>query len=117
MIFMQLLLQHGISAHLVPYAAVSRRQISELKVRGVTMMCIFHLNIRGWPAHLRYLLQRLRLRQPCVPVLVGLWPPDDPTLRDLACRRQELGVDYCAASLRQAVETCLRATRVRSGEG
>ncbi len=39
------------------------------------MACISYLDISGSPAHLRYLMQRLRQRLPTgTPILVGLWP-------------------------------------------
>jgi hypothetical protein len=55
---------------------------------------------------LRYLLRRLRERQPAARLLLGLWPAQDTDLVDGNLRRT-LGADFYATSLREAVRTCL----------
>ena len=75
------------------------------------MVCISYLDIGGTPAHLRHLMPRLRARLPSgVPVLVGLWPAQDPILMDADLRRA-LGADYYAPSLHEAVQACLAQAR------
>ncbi len=64
------------------------------------MACISYLDISGSPAHLRYLIQRLRQRLPRgTPILVGLWPSQDRTLSDQAAQRS-IGADYYTARWR-----------------
>lgn len=104
----QLLGKHGLGTRVLPYEAVSRTRIGSLDTRGVAMACVLYLDLGGNPAHLRYLLMRLRKRLPREPLLIGLWPTQDPILRDPDLRR-ELGADYCVSSLREAVEACLAA--------
>jgi hypothetical protein len=70
------------------------------------MICISYLDIRGNPAHLRYLLQRLRRRAPDIPILVGLWPADEEVLKRSELQRS-LGGDYYVTSLREAVDACV----------
>jgi len=107
----QLLGKHGLGARLVPYEAVSRDQVETLDVEGVAMVCISYLDISGSPAHLRYLLQRLRRRlQNGTPILVGLWPEEDAALTDKTTQ-SGIGADYFTSSLRDAVDDCLRAAR------
>jgi len=103
----QLLRKHGLGARVTPYQAVSREGIRDLDLAGVAMVCISYLDITGNPAHLRYLLERMRRRAPGVPVLVGLWPVGERVLTDAALGR-EVGADAYVASLRDAVEACLR---------
>jgi len=98
----QLLCKHGIEARVVPHEAVSRSNIIGLDVEGVAMVCISYLDISGNPAHLRYLLQRLRQRLPEATFLVGLWPADDAVLTDQALRTR-IGADHYVTSLREAV--------------
>ena len=74
------------------------------------MVCISYLEIKDNPAHLRYLLRRLRQKVDRAPILVGLWPAEDPVLRD-ETRRAALGADYYVTSLREAVKACLEAAR------
>lgn len=111
----QLLEKHGIGARVVPHSAVARGQIRQLDVSGVAMMCVSYLDISGNPAHLRYLLRRLREKNPGGKVLVGLWPTEDPVLTDQVMRK-EVGADYYVTSLREAVASCLAAVRAVSAE-
>ncbi|MHC2109142.1 AI-2E family transporter [Methylobacterium sp. CM6246] len=103
----QLLRKHGLGARVAGYEAVSRDRIRELDLTGVAMVCISYLDISGNPAHLRYLLERLKRRAPGMPVLVGLWPVGEKVLTDAAIGR-EIGADVYVSSLRDGVEACLR---------
>ncbi len=107
----QLLGKHGLGARLVPYEAVSRDRVETLDIEGVAMVCISYLDISGSPAHLRYLMQRLRRRLPHgTPILVGLWPAEDAALSDKPTQ-SGIGADYFTSSLRDAVDACLKAVR------
>ncbi|MBP1181801.1 AI-2E family transporter [Methylobacterium sp. PvR107] len=103
----QLLRKHGLGARMTPYRTVARDRIRDLDLTGVAMVCISYLDITGNPAHLRYLLERMRRRAPGVPVLVGLWPAGERVLSDAALGR-EVGANAYVSSLRDAVEACLR---------
>jgi len=102
----QLLGKHGLKARIVPHEAVSRTRIAALDVAGIAMMCISFINVGGSTARLRYLLRRLRGRQPTVRLLLGLWPAQDTEVVDGDLRRA-LGADFYVTSLREAVRTCL----------
>jgi predicted PurR-regulated permease PerM len=104
----QLLGKHGLGARVLPYGAVSRANIASLDVRGAAMMCVSYLDISGNPAHLRYLLSRLRERAPHAVLLVGLWPQGEAVLHDRDLRRL-IGAQYYVTTLREAVEACLSA--------
>lgn len=104
----QLLRKHGLETRVMPHEAVSRTRIESLDTGGVAMACIFYLDLGGNPAHLRYLMTRLRKRLPRAPVLVGLWPIQDALFGDQDLRR-ELGADYYVSSLHEAVDACLAA--------
>lgn len=106
----QLLQKHGLGARVASYHAASRGAIDSLDVAGVAMICISYLDISGSPSHLRYLLQRLGRRVPGIPVLVGLWPTEDPVLRDKQIRTA-IGADYYVSSLREAVDACAAQAR------
>jgi predicted PurR-regulated permease PerM len=102
----QLLIKHGLGARVVPHEAVSRHAIFNLDMSDVQMVCISYLEISGTPAHLRYLLRRLR-KQAKAPVLVGLWPAEDAVLKSESMRAT-LGANYYVSSLRDAVVQCLK---------
>lgn len=104
----QLLGKHGLGTRVVPNHAVTRTRIETLDLPHVAMVCVSYLDISGNPAHLRYLLRRLRARLPEAPLLVGLWPAGDPILTDRD-RRRTVGADYYVSSLHDAVEACLAA--------
>ncbi len=104
----QLLRMHGFGARLVSYGLASRGRIAALDVGGAMMACALHLDISGRPAHLRYLLERLRKRLPDAPVLIGLWPTG-------TANQEPIRADYCATSLHDALSGCLRAARVNAG--
>jgi predicted PurR-regulated permease PerM len=111
-----LLRKHGLASEVAPHDAVSRDAIGGLDLSDVRMVCISYLEIRGNPAHLRYLLRRLKRRAPDTPILVGLWPADDAILtnRDL---RREVGADFYTASLREAVEIAMSVMTSEDSEG
>ncbi len=107
----QLLGKHGLGARLTPYEAASRDRMETLDMAGVAMVSISYLDISGNPAHLRYLMQRLRRKLPKgTPILVGLWPAEEAALTDKAIQ-QEIGADYFTSSLRDAVDACLKVAR------
>ena len=106
----QLLRKHGLGARAVPHDAVSRSNLPALDMIGVAMICISYLEIAGTPAHLRYLIRRLRRKAPDARILVGLWPADAAILIDEKLRAAA-GADDYVTSLRDAVELCLAAVR------
>ncbi len=112
----QLLGKHGMGGRLVSYTEVGRDGIESLDVQGARMACISYLDISGSPAHLRYLMQRLRRRMPKgAPLLVGLWPSEDSALKDPAIRSQ-IGADYFTSSLAEAVSSCAEAAAKEAGQ-
>lgn len=107
----QLLGKHGLEASAVTYDDVSRDHIAKLDASSAAMVCISYLTISGSPAHLRYLIQRLRLHLPKgTPILVGLWPHNDPALTEKAAQTA-IGADYYTSSLGQSVTACVEAAR------
>jgi hypothetical protein len=104
----QLLGKHGLRARLTRYETVSRTSIRSFDFRDTAMVCISYIDIRGNPAHLHYLLRRLRERLPHAQFLVGFWPLQDPILKDLHLR-QTFGADFYVSTLNEAVAACLAA--------
>ena len=106
-ILVQLLGKHGLGARMVPYETASRSGIAALDVEGVAMVCVSYLEMSGNPAALHYLVRRLKQRLPGAPVLVGMWPLEDPALNDGRVHTV-VGADHYTSSLREAVEICVR---------
>lgn len=103
--FVQLLAKHGIEGRIVPHAAASRANIAALDAVGVRAVCILYLDITGVPAHLHFVVRRLKERLPDAPVLVGLWARQDGFFKDERAQKA-LGADYYVASLRRALAIC-----------
>ena len=107
----QLLGKHAMGARVVSYGDVSWQGVETLDVSGVAMVCVSYLDITGTPAHLRYLIQRLRRRlPPGTPILIGLWPADDLAAKDDQARAG-LGADFYTSTLTQTVDACIDAAR------
>ena len=77
--------KHGFGAVVVPYGSVTRGRAGNIDALHAKLACVTHLELEGAPAHLRYLLLRLRNALPPVTVVAGLWPPGDP----IRVRRQK----------------------------
>ena len=106
----QLLQKHNIGSRSIPHEAVSRAGIAGLNAPDAMAVCILYLDIAGNPAHLRFLVRRIRERLPKVMVLVGVWSAADPFLEDQASRKA-VGADYYVSSLGMALNILLRAAR------
>jgi hypothetical protein len=107
----QLLERRGVTARRVARAAVSRGQIGQLDLSGVRAIALSYLDLTGSPAHLRYLIRRLRQRVPGATIIVGLWPDADPILND-AGMQQAVGADVYVRSLREAIDAAVAAPQV-----
>ena len=106
-ILADVLRKHGFGVTIVPHASVSRGGIREIDVTNVKLACVSYLDLSGAPAHLRYLLRRLRQSLPPVPVVVGLWPAEDAIHSDDSLRGH-VNAEYYVTSLREALEVCLK---------
>src|SRR6185436_20797319 len=92
----------------IPYASVSRETIAQLDLSAVQVIVVSHLEVGGAPAHLRYLIRRLRHRAPHSKLIAGLWAQGDPVLNDPQAQKA-LGSDRYVASLRDAIDAALAA--------
>ena len=98
----QLLRKHGFDTRVATHDETSRSNIAALDIGEVALICVSCLEILGQPPYLRYLVRRLRQRLPGVPIIMGLWPANDPVLADQDLR-QMMGADAYAGSLRDLV--------------
>ena len=110
----QLLGKHGLGGRVLSYQAASREDIRRLEIEGIAMVCVSYLDISGSPSHLRYLVRRLRQRLPGRPILVGLWPMEDSTVKDPQAQAM-IGADYYSTSLKEAVDSCVVAAGLPAG--
>ena len=104
----QLLTQRAIASRRIPYTSVSRDMISQLDVSGVKVIIVSCLELSGAPAHLRYLLRRLRHRAPHAALIAGLWTEGEAVLKDTEAQKA-LGGDRYVSSMQEAVYATLAA--------
>ena len=99
--------KHGFGAVVVPHGSVSRGRVRDIDLTNVKLACVSYLELSGAPAHLRYLLRRLRQALPPVPVVVGLWPVDDAIHSDDSLRGH-VGADHYVTTIQDALDVCLK---------
>ncbi|MEO8260037.1 MAG: hypothetical protein ABI868_22015 [Acidobacteriota bacterium] len=104
----QLLAQRGVVSRRIPHASASRELIAQLDLSAIRVVTIPYLELAGAPAHLRYLIRRLRPRAPQAVLIAGLWPPGEAVMTD-APLQKALGADRYVASLREAIDASLAA--------
>ena len=104
----QLLAQRGVVSRRILHASVSRETIALVNLSGVKVIVVSYLELDGAPAHLRYLLRRLRQHAPHAALIAGLWAKGDTVLNEPEAQKA-LGGDGYAASMREAVDATLAA--------
>ncbi|MEO5895755.1 MAG: AI-2E family transporter [Vicinamibacterales bacterium] len=108
----QLLAQRGIASRTIPHTFASRELIGQLDVSDVRVITVSYLELEGTPAHLRYLIRRLRHRAPRAVIIVGLWLQGEAVLTDRKVQIT-LGGDHYVASVREAVDTAVTSLSER----
>jgi predicted PurR-regulated permease PerM len=108
------LLGQGVSARAEPFEAASRQEIAMLDVRCVGIVCICALEASGSPAHLRYLVRRLRRLTPDTPVMLALLDSDGADPGDRF--RSAVSADLVVTSLQAALSACLAAVVPMAGD-
>jgi predicted PurR-regulated permease PerM len=104
----QLLAQRGVGSRRIPHTSVSRELIAQLDLSTAKVIAVSYLELGGVPAHLRYLLRRLRHRAPHAAIIAGLWPKGEAVLNEPEAQRT-LDGDRYVGSMREAVDATLAA--------
>jgi predicted PurR-regulated permease PerM len=112
----QLLEKHGIGVRCEPREALATANIFRLETTGVLMVCLSYLDTSR-VAEMRYLVRRVRRKLPHALILAGFWglPNDlaDENDRPGKDFQSSVGADLYATSLRQAVDLCIEAARIK----
>jgi predicted PurR-regulated permease PerM len=104
----QLLAHRGVGSRRIPHTSVSRELIAQLDLSTAKVIAVSYLELGGAPAHLRYMLRRLRHRAPHAAIIVGLWPKGEAVLNDPEAQKA-LDGDRYVGSMREAVDATLAA--------
>jgi predicted PurR-regulated permease PerM len=103
---LQLLAQNGVVAQRIRHDAVSREAIGRADIAGARVVMLSYLELGGAPAHLRYLIRRVRQRAPGAVVIVGLWPQGEAALSSPDIQRA-IGADHYVGTLRDGVDAAM----------
>jgi hypothetical protein len=105
----QLSTEHGLPARVEAAEVLSSSNIFRLDTTGVALICLVYLNASGL-AHMRYSVRRLRRKLPKATIILVC-----PALETDRIALQQLAdgakADLVAASLGEAVQLCIEATR------
>lgn len=98
----QVLDRRGYAARVVPHQAATRSTLAQVDLSGIEAIVVSYLELADSPAHLRFLIRRLRHQAPGTRIVVGLWPEGEAAMSDAAVQ-QMLGADDYVSSLRGAI--------------
>ena len=101
----QLLEKHGLSARVQPFTDVATARSFKIDAPDAPLVCLSYFGSAGNPAHVRYLIRRLRRVMPNARFLAGFWMllGQDEKAEEW---RAAVGAHLVATSLSQAVAIC-----------
>ena len=102
----QILERQGFTPKIIPHQAATRDAIARLDLSGIETVIVSYLELSGSPAHLRFLIRRLRHKAPKARIIIGLWPEGEAALSDDAIQ-SALGADEYVGSLRKAAQALI----------
>jgi hypothetical protein len=101
----QLLKRNGIEASTSLHEAASRRKVGSLELKHIAAVCVLYLEISGAPANVRFLISRLKQRNPDTKIVLGLLQQEAMgSPEDLA----PMGADEYVSSLQGALEAATK---------
>ena len=103
----QLLDRRGIAASRWSDKAADRQKLDSIEMKDVALVCVLYLQARGFPAHARLLIGRLKQRNPQTKVILGLI--QQPAAGTVQTPAKLDAVEY-VASLKEALEIARRVT-------
>lgn len=110
-LFAQLLARHGLSAKVQPFADVVSARSFKIDTPDAPLVCLSYFGIMGNPAHVRYLIRRLRRLMPRARFLAGFWMLGGQQVKAEEWRAA-VGAQLVATSLSQALAICVAEAQV-----
>jgi hypothetical protein len=106
----QLLQKHGLAAMVQPFADVASVKTFKIDALDAPLVCLSYFGAIANPAHVRYLIRRLKRLMPHAKFLAGYWMlGEDPDKGEEW--RAAVGAHFVATSLTDAVAICVREAR------
>ena len=103
----QLLERRGIGASRGTDKAADRQALESIEMKDVALVCLLYLQARGFPAHARLLISRLKQRNPQTKVIFGL--VQQTTAGTVQMPAKLDAVEY-VATFKEALEIARRVT-------
>jgi len=111
----QLLEKRGLRAIVQPFADVASAKVLKIDAPDAPLVCLSYFGAAGNPAHVRFLIRRLKRLMPNAKFLAGYW-----MLGENAEKSQDwktaVGAHFVATSLADAVAICVREAREPNGD-
>jgi predicted PurR-regulated permease PerM len=105
LLLQQLLEKHGIGARIQPFADVASARSFKIDAQEAPLVCLSYFGAVGNPAHVRYLIRRLRRVMPNTRFLAGFWMlAEQPEKAEEW--RTAVGAQRVATSLAEALAIC-----------
>ena len=111
LMLVHLLEKHGLSARSQAFADVAVAKAIKIEAVDAPLVCLSYFGAGANPAHVRYLIRRLKRRMPMTKFLAGYWllETDSQKSEDW---RTSVGADFVATCLAEAVAVCVREVGV-----
>ena len=106
----QLLDKHGLPATMQPLADVASAKALKIDAPDAPLVCLSYFGAAGNPAHVRFLVRRLKRLMPNAKFLAGYWMLGDHPEKG-EDRKTAVGAHFVATSLTDAVAVCVREAR------
>ena len=102
----QLLAKHGLAARVQPFTDVALKTIT-VDAPDAPLVCLSYFGAVGNPAHVRFLIRRLKRLMPNAKFLAGYWLlGEDPEKGE--DWKEAVGAHFVATSLTDAIALCVR---------
>jgi predicted PurR-regulated permease PerM len=110
----QLLDKHGLLARVQPFTDVATARFFKIDAPDAPLVCLSYFGSSGNPAHVRYLIRRLRRVMPNARFLAGFWMllGQDEKAEEW---RGAVGAHLVATSLSQALAICMTEAQPHIG--
>jgi predicted PurR-regulated permease PerM len=103
----QLLEKHGLATKVEPFANVAAAKTLKIAALDAPLVCLSYFGVAGNPAHVRFLIRRLKRLMPRAKFLAGYWMlGEDPEKGE--DWKLAVGADFVTTSLAGAVAMCVR---------
>jgi predicted PurR-regulated permease PerM len=100
--------KHGIAAHVQPFGSLGSAKGFKVDAPEARLVCLSYFGAAARPAHVRYLIRRLKRSMPHAGFLACFWMLGEGPAARLEEWRSSAGADFAATSIAEATAICIR---------